>query len=393
MRRLIFLLVLFLSACSVTQPVLRTATDEMTPGYDLIGLPKYCDTYLKAPTLPALSTLSYSFGNPLPCIQKKLNQNNGLRKVQIDLMNTTCCRNRTCTGNEFCPNDWNKFIKAIKTRAKKVYNVAKNWPEVEWWLSFALEHDITDPNKVREGIKAAGDACPVCKLINSPFTGATPPPYPVEKHGTKVRSFSVSADGASTFDGDNIKNDGNNFQHRISGTDQTYAWWNECNGRCTGEENFTPINKRTAWPELWQFRMANLIMLTPEPEIPPAPAQCKTVRKVQAKEIIKPTAERYCNGQPNEKDPRGNRPLLILQRSCTPGHTLGVFNSAGKRVGCFRCYGKFDEPGYYRYYMGDCSGQNPYELYRQAGNEWVFTDLGKGQCLLTNSIRRMGVYR
>lgn len=357
-------------------------------GYDVIGLAQYCNRYLKAPKLPAVSTLMRTFGDPLPCLKRRI-ELGGITDIQLDLRDATCWRNGVCPSGTPSLTNWND-LKAIATRVNKFKQA---YPDITFWLSPYLEHDITDRATVQKAMDTLKAACPSCKLINSPFRGATVPPIPLEKHGTKVNAFSVSGDGASIFDGDNIENDGNKFQHRLSGSDQTYAWWNELNRRCTGENGFTPIAKRTVRPELWQFRMAHKILTTKEDPFPPTPSTCKTIVSIDGKagEIHKPLAERYCNGQ--TEDIRGNRPLLITKKRGNPGQVLRIWASNGKQIGSYRYYGTYTQAGLYRWYVGSGSRDNAWQLYQKSGSEWAFVEYGNGRCLRYNVIRRQGVYR
>lgn len=363
------------------------ASAQTRQGYDVLGLAMYCKQYLRAPKLPAVSTLLATFGNPLPCIEQRIGQG-GLQLVQVDLRDATCFRNRVCPPGTPALTDW----RVLRKRAQEVNVLAVKYPSIEWWASPWLEHDIKDAKLVQKACDVIKKGCPSCKCINSPFTGAKPAGIPVELHGTKVRAFSVSGDGASIFDGDNIASDGNGFEHRVSGQDQTYAWWNELNLRCTGEEKFTQPLKRTEKPTADQFRQAYLNM-QPEAPKPAAPAVCKGVRDIEMKrEITKPNAESYCNGQP--KDPRGNKPLLIIKHAGRRGDKLDVFSPAGAKVASFCYWGTFsDLAGAHRWYMGNCSGHTPAKLYDALGGEWGFAKLKNGQCLRFNAVRRQGTYR
>ena len=71
---------------------------------------------------------------------------------------------------------------------------------------------------------------------------------------------------------------------------------------------------------------------------------------------------------------------------------MPIYSSQGEEVGCFKYYGSF-EGGLHRWYVGNCSGEKPFELYKELGNEWGFAHSGGGNCILFNSLRRMGVYR
>lgn len=368
------------------------AQDKRTPvaSYDVLALAQYCNVFLKAPKLPGLSTLLNTFGNPLPCIEKRINQA-PLSLVQIDLRDATCFRNKVCPPGTPALTDWN----VLRKRAASVNNLAVKYPNIDWWVSAWLEHDIKDQATVLKGCEIALQGCPTCKCINSPFSGARPAALKLELHGTTKTSiaFSNSGDGASMFDADNSQNDGNDFQHRLAGKEQQHAWWNELNLRCTGEDHFTPPLQRTAYPELWQFQMAATILLNAEPNAPPAPKVCTKVRIVNSKsgEIVKPLAERYCNGKVD--DGRGNKPLIIMTKKGSKGEKLDVLSSSGKKVGCFMYYGPYSKPGLHRWYMGNCSKQNAWQLMQELGDEWGFLKLGGGNCLKFNSIRRGGVYR
>jgi len=392
MRYLLILLVL--AGCTVKEktdfPTLfkvEAPIQQTIPGYDALGLAMYCGRYLDAPHLPALSTLENTFGDPKPCIEKKMNKQ-CLDLIQIDLIDATCHRNNKCPPGVPKPTD----LKVIKKRAAGVQNLADKLqakcPETQWQVSPALEHDEKNPNTVKKMMAAAKEGCPKCNVVNSPFSGAKL--EPLELHGTKVKAYSVSGDGASIFDGDTLDSDKNNFNHTRSGKFSTYAWWNELNLRCTGEKNFTPPLKRTEKPTSDQFWQAFLTM-GPEESKPTPPSQCKVVREIKAPEIGKPNAESYCNGQ--QKDSRGNKPLIIIKKTGKRGDKLKVFNKDGKEVGCFQYYGPFTTPGLHRWYMGDCSKQTPYKLYKDLKSEWGYVRLKPNECLLINSIRRLGTYR
>ncbi len=358
---------------------------ESKKGYDVLFLAKYCDRYLQAPRLPAVSTLLRSAGDPIPCIQKAANRG-GLTDIQFNLRDATCWRNKVCPPGTPSLTDWND----IKKLATEVNNkVAVKYPGIQVWISPYLEHDFKDANIIQKACSVSLAACPTCRCVNEPFSGTQNAGFLLELHNTKVEADFVSGDGASMFDGDNLASDGNKFQHRDAGKFITFGWWNALNLRCQGEKNFVPIQKRTTKPTEDHFRQAHKILVTTEDPIPAAPTICKSVRQLQGKEIYKPNAEKYCNGAPNENDVRGDKPLLIIKNK---GSRMPIYNSKGKEVGCFKYYGTF-ENNLHRWYVGNCSGEKPFELYKELGNEWGFAHEGKGKCILFNSLRRQGVYR
>ena len=365
------------------------ALADTTQGYDVLGLARYCDQYLQAPKLPAVSTLMNTFGDPLPCIEKRIQQG-GLSKVEIKLRDATCVRNNKCPAGSPSLTDWNEMTK----RAQRVNALAVKYPNVEFWAAPYLEHDIKDNNTIIKACSVIAAACPTCKCLNVPTSGsARPPGIPVEVHTTTGRAFSVSSDGGSFFDADNVSSDGNGFEHRVAGSYMSYAWIPEFNLRCSGEKTFTMPDKRTEVPSADLFRQVYLIE-QPETPSPPAPPVCKVVRRLDPKklEIEKTNAEAYCNGQ--NKDIRGNKSLLMIQQPGRLGDKLNIMRSDGKVVGRYGFYSNYvPSPGIYRWYIGLGSNQTNSQLYDALGSEWGFVDLGKGNCLLINAVRRMGVYR
>lgn len=358
-------------------------------GYDALALARYCDVYLSAPRLEAVSTLLSTFGDPLPCIKKALDRG-GLRLVQVDLIDATCWRNKVCEAGAPKPDD----LRVIEARARRVQVLANAFKDVQFQVSPALEHDIKDINKVRAMLAAAKKGCPLCTTVNSPFSGARPPNTNLELHGTKVRAWSVSGDGASMFDADNKDSDNNGFNHTRSGSFSTYAWFNSLNLRCTGEKTFVPPAKRTNQPTRDEFTQAARLFVREESK-PLPPPLCRSTRDVDGKrgEITKPNAEDYCNGNANEKDARGNRPLLIIRKSGARGERAKIYNSNSKEVGCFKYWGTYTTAGTHRWYVGDCSGESPVQLMNELGSEWGFVQFKDKSCIRFNSIRREGVYR
>lgn len=375
---ILFFLIMFLIIILFVP--IKKAEAETLKGYDVLGLAMYCDTYLKAPKLPALSTLMNTFGNPLNCIEKQ-EKKEPLKLIQIDLIDATCWRNNKCPPGAAKPTD----LKIIEARAKEVYITAKKYPTTEWQISPALEHDVKDNNTVKKMMTAAKKGCPICNIINSPFSGSKL--NPLELHGTTVRAYSVSGDGKSSFDADNLDSDGNNFNHSESGSYSTYLWWNELNLRCTGEKTFTPPLQRKEKPSLDSFFQAYLIAQKEQAK-PQPPSQCKRIIQYTGNEVLKTNAENWCNGDANQNDSRSNKPLLIIKKKGKKGEKLPILDLNGREVGCFSYYGTFNE--LHRWYIGLCSGQTPYALYKSLSNEWGFVPIGDGNCYLINAVRRLG---
>lgn len=386
----------------------RIIAAETIPGYDVLGMAMYCKQFLAAPKLPAFSFLMSTFGDAIPCANERLALG-GVKVVQVDLIDATCWRNRVCPPGVPRPDD----LKVIKQRAAIVRKLALKYTSTHFDLSPALEHDIKDENTVKKMAAAAKAGCPECSIINTPTTGsARPKGIPLELHGTNVRAYSVSSDGASQFDGDNLSSDCPSrdyqcsdqyfkakkckqcapFEHRTSGTFTTYGWIPEFNLRCSGEKSFTAPKERTEKPSADLFRQSYMLM-QPEPPKPAPPPICKEVRDIRpGVEITKPNAEHYCNGQ--NKDPRGNKPLLIVQIPGKRGQQMPVYKSSGQQVAAF-CYWDTYSPmkNAHRWYIGDCTRETPAQLVDELGSEWGYALYDKNKCLRFNAIRRQGIYR
>lgn len=358
----------------------KVGSDGRIYGYDALGLAMYCDRWLQAPKLPYISTLDNTFGDPLPCLNKGVPIHK-LTDVQIDLVDYTCYRNKTCPPGTPAQGD----LRVIEQRAKKYRTFKQCYPHINVWLSPGLEHDVKDESKVRGMLNAAARGCPECKVINSPYTGARPAGIPLELHGNKAEAFAVSNDGVSIFDG-------NSGTYRTNGQKYIAAWFNELNLRFTGEDKPPPPKLRKCKPTGNLFKQAFLVLDVEDPK-PGFPRQCQIQRDIKAPEILKTNGESYCNN-----DSRGNRPLYITKISGRRGSRLDIYTSLWKKIGYFGYYGTYSAAGYHRWYVGEVgSGQTPDQLYDQNGRkEWAFIVRrtgGKTECTRFNTIRRLGTYR
>lgn len=363
-----------------------TRAEEPIYGYDTLGMAKYCDKVLKAPSLPSLSSLMNTFGNSLNCIEKLAKQNKEkFQYLQMDLIDATCWRNNNCAPGVPKPTDY-KIIEARAREVKVTCDIIRQHynPDFECWVSFALEHDVKNCRDVQKAIDASLKGCPTCKAIQSPFSGCVVPNVPVERHGNKVKSFSVSNDGESIFDS-------KSGEYRKNGLKFVYAWFGEMNGRPTGLDHWIPPKQRTCWPTSDLMRQAYLVLQPPELPRSEAPTACKNTVNVKEPEILKTNAEAY-NPCPHP-DPRGNKPLWITKLKGKKGDKLDVLSQEGKKIACFKYYGTFSAPGMHRWYMGDCSGQTPVQLFDAANGEWAFIRKPDGNCVRFNTIRRGGVTR
>lgn len=357
---------------------------EPLVGYDTLALARYCDTYLQAPELPAVSTLMTTFGNPIPCLKKALSKKS-LKLVQIDLKDATCWRNKTCPPNTSKLTDWAD----IARKSRQISRLAKAYPSTEFWISPWLEHDIKSPTTIRKACTVALRQCKTCKCVNSPHTGSRPKEIALELHGTTTTAFMISADGASTFEADTLSTDGNQFNHAKAGSYATFAWWYELNLRCSGEETFTAPQKRTEQPTIDQFQQAFEIVTTEEAKPEPPRGKCKKERPLDAiaRETSRPNARNNCNGQP--KPTTQNKAILVIRPIGTT-QPIPILDRTGNQVGCFRHSGTPSQDGLEKWYIAGCSDQTPSRLRADLRGEWGWVQLPNQDCIPINAIRRTG---
>lgn len=397
------------SVCGAAPPLHANrplGTDTPVFGYDVLGLAKYCDVFLEAPPLPAVSVLledygnvAVSFGNPIPCLERYIVKNNTkehpnfVTDIQFDLRDGTCVRRGACPNGTTDLKDIRTLIRLLETTRQ----LRENNKNINFWISPILEHDIKSLPELQALFNALKQSCPNCYFINSPTSAglsSVPGTY-FENHGTKSSAFSISGDGASIFDADNILNDGNTFQHRLAGSEFTFAWIPEWNLRNTGMKKFLAIKDRTQRPTVDLFQWNHKILTTSEDPYPVTPRVCKQVRDLDCskEEINKVAAERYGGGDGTTEDGRGNKSLLIINKIGGQDMTLHS-GGDGKVVGCLKYYGGFSSSKTLgRWYRGNCSSGNNWEFYKSLGQEWAFAKDSSGNCIRFNSLRRQCAYR
>jgi hypothetical protein len=269
-------------------------------------------------------------------------------------------------------------IESIRRAASDVERLHARYPGVACYVSPVCEYDQRNAGTVQKWAMAAKSAAPSCQVVLTPSgSGATPPGYPIERHGSAVRGWGTSTDGNSIWDADSAK-------VRNSGSEYALAWWPRCN-LSTSVPKFPP-SSRTAQTSKADIQQGQAVMKAPPPKPPITmrPPGCRSVRELTGKELWKTNAEDSGNG-----DPRSNKPLLISRARDT---TLSIVSSDGKGIGCLKYYGTYSPygPNWFRHYAGSCHGQSAVDLlHANGGNEWGYIQTGK-ECLLINLIRRTG---
>ena len=218
------------------------AKAEPLLGYDVLAVARYCNTFLKAPPLPAMSTLMVTFGNPIDCINRRIAQG-GLRVLQIDLLDATCHRRRLCERKiKPLPN-----IRQIRHLSAQIRRIAIANPNLEVYISPYLEHDILNRGVLKRAFNAAQAKCPECQLVQSRWRGKRLAGVLEEKHGNRGKGEFVSLDGQNMF-----------FDGVVDKTRAKIAfflWWHELNLNKYSEE-WTYPSRRKHRPTVGQFRQA-----------------------------------------------------------------------------------------------------------------------------------------
>lgn len=375
------ILVILLAGCSASIPnssptVFREVTGIRNyKGLDILGAARQ-DTRNIVRHLPpdtSVGVLEGTFGPVIPTLKAYLDTGN-VPMFRGHLANYTCIRNRNCAAGEIKITDYN----ALGRRAAAFEAVAKQYPAVKCFLSPWLEYDVVDRAIVNRWVQTVKDNAPSCEIVMSPYKGWVPPGMILEKHGNNAKADIISNDGESFFDSNtDLYLNGSKFA--------SFAWWNRCNLRTSGEKTWTTPMKRVAKIQTDELNQVNYLLknrATPKPVF----RSCPRAKTLTSPSIWKVRSEDY-----NTKDVRENKAVLIVKGVFSKGFVLS--NPAGKTVGCLKYYGAYSGlKGYYRYYIGNCSGQAPYRLMQDAGSEWVCAKNGNTQFALS-AVRRSGTFR
>lgn len=375
------LVLLLLSSCTTLQKpeptTLTQAAVVQLPCQDILSLPMQDIEMIKRNLEPGqcIGTMAGTFGQ----VKRPLEELLATGKVPCfrTHLGGFCSHGSKCTDGECKTTDYN----CLKSRARAAEKTAKAYPQSQCYVSPYAEYSSTNRNQVNEWFKIVREHAPSCIPVASSFGGYIPPNVLVEKHGNSPgRTDITSNDGSNYFDSDSVLY--NDLAEIIS-----CKWTNRYNLRLTSEKSAPPppkersLKNRIGKNDFIQMQLMGRDM----PSMPTPPSICKSMKKLTGEELFKNHAEDY--GEANGA--RGNKPMLIYKKRTT---SFDVYSPAGKKIACFKYYGTFVTPGYHRYYMGSCSGQDAYELYIAAGGEWAFMKDGNS-CVAMPTIRRWGYFR
>lgn len=383
MKKLLLAILFSVVGCSqiTPYPVEPTPTPavfrDVTPslrGPDVLGLARQSLSRVRDSLLPhsAIGVLEGTFGPVVGPLDYEIAGGN-VDAFRAHLTNGTCFRNHNCERGEPAAND----LRSLGKRAAAFEALKEKYPAVACYLSPRLEHDETNKTLVNSWINTIHQFAPQCTVVISAFKGYVPQGVLVERHGNTAKGDIISNDGVSLFDA-------NTDSYVNGGRLISFGWWYRLNLRTSGEKTWTPPTKRTARATSDEFNQARYLLVTPKPPIPVLSA-CPRARELKTtNEIWKTRSEDY-----NGKDPRENKPSLIVPGVYSKGFVIS--DPSGHTIGCLKYYGSYSGiKGTYRYYIGNCSGQNPEQLFIAAGNqEWVCLKNGNTQ-FAVSSLRRSG---
>lgn len=288
-----------------------------------------------------------------------------------------CNHGSRCTKGECATNNLN----CLRSRARTAEWLAQKYPSSKCFISPYAEYSEKNKDRVMSWFRTIHDAAPSCDLVASSFGGYIPPGVIIEEHGNKPKQAPITSnDGKNYFDSNSVK-------YNSIATLLSFAWTNRYNLRLTSEKGTVPPPQKR--PKANRINKNDFIqmqlMQEPLVPMPPPPLVCKTIKRLTDLELWKNHSEDY--GAAN--DSRGNKPLLIYKKRRS---ILDVYSPAGKKISCLKYYNPYSVKGYYRHYMGSCSGDDALTLYNKAGGEWAFIKDGDS-CIAVTTIRRLGYYR
>jgi hypothetical protein len=182
-----------------------------------------------------------------------------------------------------------QHIPIIRQQSRAIEAIAKAHPLIKFEISPFCEHNLSNPDKYLDIVKAEA---PSCKPVNVPYKGAISQKYKNEVHGSHSApkgKYNYSWDGSSIFDSDV---EGLKAKHK--GAEVTFLWFPQCNGR-KSKTDPTPRPDRGAWPT---------------PEITDS-AVFLTTKKGKASLPAKWLWKSHADQHYDIPEPRANKPVLL----------------------------------------------------------------------------------
>lgn len=336
-------------------------------GLDLLGLARMDMRVLLRVLRPgtAIGVLAGTFGDYRPNLVKLLDTGK-VPAVRIHLSNGPCERNRVCEVGEPGPNDIHK----LTDRAARVEALARLYPQVKFYLSVRLEHDVTSPEILAKWKRLVHAHAPSCVGVNSPFRGGKITGFMHEAHGHKAKGAIISNDGEALSDAP---------RNWASGASEgAYVWLHSFNGRGSSSHDVfvVPSKRKKDWfPDQSDLEYCYewLSGMDPRPRVPGA-------RTLAAPELYKPIADYSQNGTDT-----GQKCGCLLIKRQVPEFVIETVR--GRRIGTARRVPGLNK-GRHRYY----ASARAIELLKRGDGQWVIFRAGTTR-LLVNLIFRQGEAR
>lgn len=266
-----------------------------------------------------------------------------------------------------------KLLNPIKERLKNFVKLVR--PEKELYISFGLEHDLSE-----RGAKSAAEWLldQGYKVVDNPLSRNYPKlaNAKYETHGHNKSGMDVySHDGLDASDAQffGVK------PYQDQATLAELYWILPFNLNISGVNDFiAPRQRKHACTEYNLRYVDQLMCVTPK-----AP-NVAGYKLLSAPDIYKPCSEDYRR----DNDPRQGLPVIILKGKYS---SITLKTLEGVRICTVPYYGPYKGGGH-RYYPGQVK-QDHFTLFKANKNrEWILIDAGKEK-LKANIFRRLGVQR
>ena len=264
-------------------------------------------------------------------------------------------------------------IDKLKKMLPKCEKLAKDFPNVEIYISHTCEYYPCPVGEVKKRIDLIKQLAPSCIPVNSPMKGApilenviTEWHVTPENHETiviKRPGDFISTDGMSCVDIDIV-----NFLNRNKEAACVFLWAARYNLR-EGKDPQPAPKDRTAIPNSFYMKSIGRLMLP----IGTPPNMPDTI-KLEKPELYKTHAEDMEGSQS-----RDNKPCLILFEKVK---VVTILDKRGQDIGKLQYYDTF-VGGMHRYYSGIPGGINTYgyqigdKAASKSNSEWVYLKVGK----------------
>lgn len=303
----------------------------------------------------ALGCFARTFGDALPNVRKFL-QSGKVPAFRLQAW--------WHNGHEMPSIDW------LKKELPRWEALARQFPSVKFYISFACEYRSKDKAKILKCLNLVKQLCPSCIPVQTPEGGSsTVPGFIIEKHG---KDAAVKAGQIASTDGHDIYNiDASSWMEKNAQAEITFLWGARFNLR-DATLPMPPPPDRTASPGV-NYIQSIVRLAFPKGPMPTPIFQGEVIP------VKKPLLYKTHGEDAPGDAKRDNRPLIMLPKK-TP--FVEVVTFAGQSIGKFMYFGGYPN-GTHRFYSGLPGGLNLYgfeiaeRLKQISGYEWGYFKQGK----------------